>query len=291
MEPNDHVDKAPVSVSGIEVLSARPNGRRLPRMSNSTGTGPRIALVTGAAAGLGQEFSVGLAARGHRVAGIDIADLAETGRRIEAATGSSGPAGHGPGFLGVRADVTDPDAVAAAIEEVVAHFGGLHIVVNNAGTYPPIPFEETTLGDWRRIMRLNLEGPFIVTQAALPHLKAAGWGRVVNIASAVVFLGPPELVAYTTSKAGLVGFTRALASAVGGHGITVNAIAPGLTRTATATRTTGADGGFERVRDLQVVPAIEEPADLVSTLMYVCDEGSGFLTGQTVNVDGGSARH
>jgi 3-oxoacyl-[acyl-carrier protein] reductase len=181
--------------------------------------------------------------------------------------------------------------VARAVEEVVDRFGGLHIVVNNAGIYPPIPFEKTTLEDWRRVMRLNLEGPFIVTQAALPHLRAAGWGRVVNIVSAVVFLGPPELVAYTTSKAGLVGFTRALASAVGGDGITVNAIAPGLTRTGTAAATTGADGGFERVRDLQVVPAVEEPADLVSTLLYVCDEGSGFLTGQTINVDGGSAKH
>src|SRR5919198_879997 len=87
-----------------------------------------------------------------------------------------------------------------------------------------------------------------------------GWGRVVNIASAVIFLGPPELVAYTTAKAGLVGFTRALASAVGAEGITVNAIAPGLTRPATAVRTTGADGGFERVRALQVVPRTAEPA-------------------------------
>jgi 3-oxoacyl-[acyl-carrier protein] reductase len=106
-----------------------------------------------------------------------------------------------------------------------------------------------------------------------------------------VFLGPPDLVAYTTSKAGLVGFTRALANAVAGTGITVNAIAPGLTRTSTAARTTGAHGGFESVRSMQVVPATEEPGDLVSTLLYVCDEGSGFLTGQTVNVDGGSAFH
>jgi NAD(P)-dependent dehydrogenase (short-subunit alcohol dehydrogenase family) len=119
----------------------------------------------------------------------------------------------------------------------------------------------------------------------------AGWGRIVNIASAVVFLGPPDLVAYTTSKAGLVGFTRALATAVGADGITVNAIAPGLTATAVAAATTGADGGFERVRALQAVPRTGQPDDLVSTLLYVCGEGSGFLTGQTINVDGGSARH
>ncbi|QXJ26044.1 SDR family oxidoreductase [Actinomadura graeca] len=240
----------------------------------------RVALVTGAAGGLGREFAVALAERGYRVAGLDLADMSETAELI----------GDGR-FHPLRADVTDPDEVEAAVEEAAGRFGGLHIVVNNAGIYPPLPFEKTTLEDWRRIMRVNLDGPFLVTRAALPHMQAAGWGRVVNIVSAVVFLGPPDLVAYTTSKAGLVGFTRALASAVGGDGITVNAISPGLTRTETAARTTGADGGFERVRNLQVVPRVEEPADLLSTLLYVCDEGSGFLTGQTINVDGGSAKH
>lgn len=235
----------------------------------------RVAVVTGAAHGLGREFTVALAELGHAVSGWDIAGQADI-----------------PGdFLPLKVDVTDPADVAAATAQVMEAFGALHIVVNNAGIYPPIPFEETTVDDWRRIMRLNLEGPFLVTQAVLPHLRAAGWGRVVNIVSAVVFLGPPELVAYTASKAGLVGFTRALANAVGADGITVNAIAPGLTTTETAARTTGADGGFERVRALQAVPRTESPADLLSTLRYVCDEGSGFLTGQTLNVDGGSAMH
>jgi len=231
-------------------------------------------VVTGAARGLGREFAIALAASGHRVSCWDIDSVAIDGD-----------------FLPIRVDVTDPEAVAAAVEQVVAHFGALHIVVNNAGIYPPLAFEETTVDDWRRIMRLNLEAPFIVTQAALPHLRAAGWGRVVNIVSAVVFLGPPELVAYTASKSGLVGFTRALANALGADGITVNAIAPGLTSTETAARTTGADGGFERVRALQAIPRTESPADLISALRFVVDEGSGFLTGQTITVDGGSAMH
>jgi 3-oxoacyl-[acyl-carrier protein] reductase len=265
-------------MNGTSALSGFPPGLRLALVGAESGS-ERVALVTGAAGGLGQEFCVALAARGHRVAGLDVADLTSTEKRV------------GDRFVGIQADVTDPSAVTAAVAAVVEHHGGLHIVVNNAAIYPSIAFEDTTLEDWRRIMRLNLEGPFIVTQAALPHLRAAGWGRVVNIVSAVVFLGPPDMVAYTTSKAGLVGFTRALASAVGDDGITVNAIAPGLTRTATAARTVGADGGFDRVRDLQVIPRIEEPGDLVSTLVYVCDEGSGFLTGQTINVDGGSAKH
>lgn len=237
-----------------------------------------VAIVTGAANGLGQAFAIALARARYRVAGLDVADMSATASLAE-------------GFLPVHCDVTSPQAVDRAVTEVVDELGGLHVVVNNAGVYPPIPFEDTTVEDWQRIMRINLEGPFLVTKAALPHLKVAGWGRIVNIVSAVVFLGPPELVAYTTSKAGLVGFTRALATELGPVNITVNAIAPGLVRTPTAARTTGADGGFARVRDLQCVPRTEEPEDLVSTLLYVCDRGSGFLTGQTINVDGGSAKH
>ncbi|HEY0002153.1 MAG TPA: SDR family NAD(P)-dependent oxidoreductase [Actinoplanes sp.] len=261
----------------MQVLSRADIGRTLRAMPSE-----RVALVTGPASGLGQEFAVALAVAGHPVAGLDIADMSETAARVVAAGGR---------FLGITADVSDEAAVQAAVAEAAAKLGGLHIVVNNAGIYPPIEFEKTTLADWQRIMRLNLDGPFLVSRAALPYLRAAGWGRIVNISSAVVFLGPPDLVAYTTSKAGLIGFTRALATAVGADGITVNAIAPGLTATAVAAATTGADGGFERVRALQAVPRTGQPDDLVSTLLYVCGEGSGFLTGQTINVDGGSARH
>jgi len=242
----------------------------------------RVALVTGAARGLGREFAVALAAHGHGVAGVDVTDQSETEQQIVSDGGE---------FLPVKADLTDPDAASDAVAEVVEKLGGLQILVNNAGIYPPMAFEDTTVAEWRRIMALNLEAPFVLCQAALPHLRAVGWGRIVNVVSAVVHLGPPDLVAYTASKSGLVGLTRALANAVGDDGITVNAIAPGLTNTATAAATTGADGGFERVRGLQAIPRTAEPCEIVSTLLYVCAEGTGFLTGQTITVDGGSAMH
>ncbi|MGY6026229.1 SDR family NAD(P)-dependent oxidoreductase [Streptomyces spinosirectus] len=228
------------------------------------------------AQGLGQEFAVALAGRGYRVAGLDIAPQAQTAGKI-------------PDYLELVGDATDDEQVRAGTERVIDRFGTLHVVVNNAGVYPAKPFEEITLEDWRRVMRVNLEAPFVVTRAALPHLKAAGWGRVVNIVSAAVFTAPPDMVPYVASKMGLIGFTRALASALGPYGITVNAIAPTMVRTATAERTVGVGGGFQAVRAGQVVRRTQEPSDLVSSLLYVVDEGSGFLTGQTLNVSGGSA--
>ncbi|MFI9833519.1 SDR family NAD(P)-dependent oxidoreductase [Streptomyces sp. NPDC051913] len=236
----------------------------------------RTALVTGAAQGLGQEFAVALAGRGYRVAGLDLVPQPETADRIL-------------DYLELVGDVADEEVIGAGLERVVDRFGTLHVVVNNAGVYPAKPFEETTPEEWRRVMRVNLEAPYLVTRAALPHLKAAGWGRVVNIASAAVFTAPPTMVPYVASKMGLIGFTRALAAALAPYAITVNAIAPTMVRTATAERTVGADGGFALVRDRQAVRRTQEPSDLVSTLLYVVDEGSGFLTGQTLNVSGGSA--
>ena len=235
----------------------------------------RTALVTGAAQGLGQEFAVALAGRGYRVAGLDLEPQPVTSAKIL-------------DYVELIGDAADEGTVAEALERVVDRFGTLHVVVNNAGVYPAKPFEETTAEDWRRVMRVNLEAPFLVTRAALPYLKAAGWGRVVNIVSAAVLTAPPMMVPYVASKMGLIGFTRSLAAAVASYGIMVNAIAPSMVRTATAERTVGADGGFEFVRSLQAVERTQEPGDLVSTLLYVVDEGSGFLTGQTLNVSGGS---
>ncbi|XUL92551.1 SDR family NAD(P)-dependent oxidoreductase [Streptomyces galilaeus] len=236
----------------------------------------RTALVTGAAQGLGQEFAVALAGHGYRVAGLDLVPQPETAEKVL-------------DYVELIGDVTDEAQVRRALDRLIGQFGTLHVLVNNAGVYPSRPFEEITPEEWRRVMRVNLEAPFLLTRAVLPYLKAAGRGRVVNIVSAAVLTAPPTMVPYVASKMGLIGFTRSLAAALGPYDITVNAIAPGMVRTATAERTVGADGGFEHVRDQQVVPRTQQPSDLVSTLLYVVDEGSGFLTGQTLNVSGGSA--
>jgi 3-oxoacyl-[acyl-carrier protein] reductase len=241
----------------------------------------RTAVVTGAARGLGAEFCVALAGEDAIVVGVDVADQTATRERVEQVGGR---------FLDLKADITSEDECAAVATAVQQRTGGATILVNNAGIFPVIPFLETTLEDWRRIHALNVEGTFLMTRALLPQLLAAGWGRVVNVASAVVWLGPPGMVAYTASKAALIGLTRALATEVGDSGVTVNAITPGLTRTDTALRTAVNDQ-FPHVVANQAVPRAEEPADLTSALLFLCDEGSAFVTGQSINVDGGYAKH
>jgi 3-oxoacyl-[acyl-carrier protein] reductase len=247
-----------------------------------TSTTPRrAAIVTGAAGGLGIVFCTALARAGVDVAGIDVADMAATREAVETAGGR---------FAEIIADITDPEPTAAAVNRAGEAFGRLDICVNNAGVFPLVAFEDTTAAEWRRVMSLNLDGLFHVTHAALPWLKDSPAGRIVNIASAVVWLGPPGMVAYTASKGGVIGFTRALSSELGPLGITVNAITPSMIPTPTAV-STGVTRDLDRVVAGQAVPRTQQAEDLVSTLLYLCDPTSSFVTGSAINVDGGHAKH
>ena len=238
----------------------------------------RRCLVTGAAQGLGRTFCVALAREGALVAGLDVADLADTRAEV------------GERFVPVTADVTDPPSVQAAIAGLAERLGGIDVLVNNAGVYPVVPFEETSFAQWRLVMSVNLDGAFLVTRAALPALRRSAAGRIVNVASAVVWLGPPGMVAYTASKAGLIGLTRSLAAELGADGVTVNAITPGLIATDTAVRT-GVTDDLARVVANQAVPRPQEPDDLISALLFLVDPASSFVTGAALNVDGGFAKH
>lgn len=242
----------------------------------------RVAVITGAATGIGQTLAMGLAAAGVQVAGIDIDGQATTAQAIADAGGT---------FLPLTADMTDPGAIKAACDTAAREFGKLEIVVANAAIMPVAPFEDVTLEEWRRTMTVNLDGTFLTVQSALPHLKRAGWGRIVVMSSGTFWVGVPHLVPYITTKAGLIGFTRALAAEVGELGITVNAITPGLTETEKVLDNPWEIEQFDWVVGQQIVKRRLQPKDLVSALLFLCDPGSDFVTGQTINVDGGKAKH
>ncbi|MEV4452587.1 MULTISPECIES: SDR family NAD(P)-dependent oxidoreductase [Streptomyces] len=242
----------------------------------------RVAVVTGGAAGIGQGYALRLARDGHTVAVADLGPADETEKLIHEAGGE---------VFSARCDVSDPDSVARFATAVTDRFGDVDILVHNAGIYPIVPFEETDWATWRRIMDVNLDSLFHLTKAFLPGMKQHGWGRIVVMASATFHSGPPGMVAYTASKGGVIGFVRTLAAEVGEHGVTVNAIAPGLVRTpGTLSGPQQELGIFDALLTTQAIKRTGVPEDLMGTVSFLTSDEAAFMTGQTLVVDGGFAR-
>ena len=244
----------------------------------------RVAVITGGASGIGQAFAKRLAEDGVHIAIADIAPADETVAMVERA---------GRRALMCRCDASDEAAVSAMAADVQKTFGRCDIVINCAGIFPLLDFDKMTFADWRRMLAINLDSVFLVTAAFVPGMKHRGWGRIVSMSSSTVGSLTHGYVHYVTTKAGVIGFTRALAGEVGQHGITVNAIAPTLTRSPGAltrgvrTGFNSIENEFETIAQTQAIKRTQVPEDLTGTISYLTSDDAAFLTGQTISVNGG----
>ena len=242
----------------------------------------KIAVVTGGANGIGQAYARRLAEDGAHIVIADIVAADETAGLVQST---------GRDMLAVRCDVSSPDDVASLAGEVDRRFGRCDILINNAGIFPSQPFDDVSFEDWRRVQAINLDSMFHTAKAFVPGMKTRGWGRIVNMASNTFNTPVTGYVHYIASKAGVIGFTRALASDLGPDGITVNAIAPSLTRTFGTTVTAPrSEDRFAMVTALQAIKREETPDDLVGTMSFLTSDDASFITGQTIYVDGGWVR-
>jgi NAD(P)-dependent dehydrogenase (short-subunit alcohol dehydrogenase family) len=246
----------------------------------------RVAVVSGAARSFGRAVAVALARAGATVAAVDLRDCAETAASASAAGSASARA-----FL---ADVADPDAVGRLAADVHELCGPCDILVNLAGINFSAPFEALDIATWRRVLAVNLESQFLMCAAFAPDMVARRWGRIVNMASSSIYTNTPGLTAYMASKAGTLGLTSGLANDLGPHGVTVNAVSPGLTRTEAVEASIRAGEFPESVLEQMVaqraIPREAEVEDLVGTVSFLTSEASAFVTGRFVVADGGATR-
>jgi 3-oxoacyl-[acyl-carrier protein] reductase len=245
----------------------------------------RSVIITGGGKGIGKVYSEEFARAGAHVAIVDIDSQA-----AEALAGDI--VASGGDAIALTTDVSDAASTQAMADAVLNRFGSIDVLVNNASLMSTLPrrsWLEIPLDEWDRVMAVNLRGLFLCSRAVFPAMRQQGRGKIVNISSARVWDGTPNRLHYTTSKAGVIGFTRALAREVGEFGITVNAVSPGLTLS--DTQVAAWSGNYPTVTAGRALNRPQYPEDIVGAVMFLASSASDFITGQTINVDGGKAMH
>jgi NAD(P)-dependent dehydrogenase (short-subunit alcohol dehydrogenase family) len=246
----------------------------------------RVALLTGGAKGIGVHYARRLAAEGARLMIADIADGEDIAAELAQRNGANSAASR-------VTDVSDEGAVKALVADTTARFGKIDILINNAALFAPLAEQSCTEIDaavWDRVMATNLRGPFLMVKHVVPHMKAQGYGKIVNIGSGTAFRGIPWMLHYVTSKGGIMAMTRALSRELGEHGIRVNTLAPGFTMSETVMAENPGHVETARARAVasRALKRDETPQDLLGALIFLSSADSDFVTGQTIAVDGGN---
>ena len=239
----------------------------------------KVVLITGGGNGIGAEAGRAFAAQGARVALLD--------RNLAGATAvSKAIISEGGIAKAYQADVTDETSVMQTVEDVARDLGAVNVLVNNAGFTRDMKIVRMSLDDWSSVVDVILKGAFLCSRAVIPSMVEAGYGRIVNISSRA-HLGNPGQANYSSAKAGIIGFTRALSLEYGKNNITVNAVAPGIIRTAAVTNLAHYEKIREAAEKITPIPRIGEPEDVANAVLFLGSRLSSYITGETLHVTGG----
>jgi len=237
----------------------------------------KVAVVTGGAKGIGRAISVQLASDGAAIAvwDLDGAGAEDTATLVARAGGRA---------IACTVDAASAEGIAAGVARTRSELGPVTILVNNAGISGFQSFLEISEETWDRMMRVNLKGPFLCTQAILPDMLAAGWGRIVNISSSSAQTGSVKMAHYVASKGGVIGLTKALAMELAAKGITVNTIPPGFIDTPMLR---SSQVNIEAAVAASPMKRAGKPEDIAAACSYLASEAAAYVTGQTISVNGG----
>jgi NAD(P)-dependent dehydrogenase (short-subunit alcohol dehydrogenase family) len=246
----------------------------------------KVAIITGGARGIGKTYASALSNEGARIIISDILDSSGIKQEIETKGGE---------VLALYTDVSNEESTNEMVYKTIERFGRIDILINNAALFADFgkkPFYEISVKEWDDVINVNLKGVFLCCKAVYPQMKKQGKGKIINISSGVFFSGAPYFIHYVTSKGGIIGFTRALARELGGDGINVNAIAPGLTvNEAVLGNPMFPEKDIKMAANSRCFKRDEQTGDLVGTILFLASNESDFITGQTIVVDGGSVLH
>jgi NAD(P)-dependent dehydrogenase (short-subunit alcohol dehydrogenase family) len=245
----------------------------------------RTAIVTGSASGMGKATALRFARDGRSVGVLDIDGAGAQAVAAEIAAG-------GGKALALEADLASRAEIEAAVDKARSQFGPVTIVVNNAAVESFAPVAEITDADWDRLMDVNLKGAFVLIQAALPDMVAAGWGRVINISAFGAQIGAPNMALYTATKGGIISMTRSMAVELGPKGITVNSVSPGFIDTPMSRRAIEGDlfpVPYEQILAAYPIPRLGQPEEIAAACAFFASDDAGYVTGQLLGVNGGAA--